>query len=352
VQQVNVPHAGVFVAKVTAVRHDYPGQINLELRGLPPGCQVAAAAIGDKANDTTVRVTLPADVPAGKLFPLEILGKGKMDGRELTATADTLIGLRKGVPGLAFPPPQLLGSLALGVGQPFPNFFELIAGPIEYAPLFGQTTFKVTAKRLNNFPAPITLAVEGLPQGFQAKIQPIAQGQAAADITLTGPAELPVGEHKITIKGSGEFQNQPKTITLANVALKVVAPLDVAVAGPVVIAPGAKQKLKITAARRGGEQGEIAIELTNLPAGVTAPPGLKIPQGKADVEVELAAAATAAPAKADKVTAVAKTKIKDKDITVSSPPTVVEVKKPEEKKAEEKKAEEKKAEAKKPEAKK
>ncbi len=351
-QQLNAPHAGVFVAKVTAVRNLYPGVINLEVRGLPPNCQTAAAAIGEKANETTLRVTLPADVLAGKFFPLQIVGKGKMDGRELTATADTVIGLRKVLPGVTFPPPQLLGSLALGVGQPFPNFFELTASPIEYAPLFGQATFKVTAKRLNNFPAPITLAVEGLPQGFQAKVQPIAQGQAAADITLTGPAELPLGEHKITIKGSGEFQNQPKTVTLANVALKVVAPLDVAVAAPVTIPPGGKQKIKITAVRRGGEQGEIAIELTNLPAGVTAPPGQKIPQGKADVEIEMTAAAAAAPIKADKVTAVAKTKIKDKDITVSSPPAVVEVKKVEEKKLEAKKPEAKKPEEKKAEAKK
>jgi hypothetical protein len=347
IEQINVPHSGVFVAKVTAVRHGYPGQIDLELRGLPPNSQVLAASMAGNANETTVRVTLPADVPAGKLLPIEIVGKGKMDGRQLTATADTLIGLRKGLPGVTFPPPQLLGSLAVGVGQPFPEFFQLAAAPIEYAPLFGQATFKVTAKRLNNFPDVITLAVEGLPQGFQAKVQPIAQGKADADITLTGPAELPVGEHKITIKGSGTFQNQPKTATLNNIVLKIVGPLDVAVAAPVVIAPGGKQKVKITAARRGGEQGEIAVELTNLPAGVTAPPGQKIPQGKPDVEIELSAAANAAPAKAANVIVVAKAKIKGKDISVNSPPVVVEVKKPEEKKAEEKKPEAKKAEAKK-----
>jgi len=352
VEQINVPHAGVFVAKVTAVRHGYPGQIQLEPRGLPPNCQVAAATISEKANETTVRVTFPADVPPGKLFPLEIVGKGKMDGRELTAVADTLVGLRKAFPGMAYPPPQLLGSLAAGVGQPFPEFFQLAAGPIEYPPLFGQTVFKVTAKRLNNFPDAIALAVEGLPQGFQAKVQPIAQGKADADIMLTGPTELPEGEHKITVKGSGTFQNQPKTVTLANVPLKIVKPLDVAVAAPFTIAPGGKQKLKVVATRRGGEQGEIAIELTNLPAGVTAPAGQKIAQGKADVEIELTAAANTVPAKAANVTAVARAKIKDKDITVNSPPAQVEVQKPPEKKPEEKKTDAKTADAKKTEAKK
>jgi hypothetical protein len=248
---------------------------------------------------------------------------------------------------LPFPPLQTRGWLAVGVGQPFPDFFQLAAGPIEYPPLFGQATFKVTAKRLNNFPDDIALAVEGLPQGFAAKVEPVAKGKNEANITLTGPAELPEGEHKITLRGSGTFQNQPKTVTLSNVVLKVVKPLDVALAAPVVIPPGGKQKVKVTATRRGGEQGEISIELTNLPAGVTAPPGQKIPQGKPDVEIELSAAADAPLAKAANVVVVAKAKIKDKEITVQSPPSAVEVKKPEPKKEEPKKEEPKKPEAKK-----
>ena len=106
------------------------------------------------------------------------------------------------------------------------------------------------------------------------------------------------------------------------------------------------------AARRGGDQGEIAIELTNLPPGVTAPAGQKIPQGKADVEIELSAAPNAAPARAANVVVVAKAKIKDKDITVQSPPGIVEIKAPEPKKEEAKKEAPKKEEAKKPEVKK
>jgi hypothetical protein len=351
-EQLNAPRGGVAVVKATAVRRGYAGPITLELTGLPQGCQIADATIGENKNDTIVRITVPANLSPGGMFPLTVVGKAKIGDKQFSAQADTLPALRKAVPGLEYPPRYLTGNLALGVGQPFPEFFQLAVAPIEFPQLFGQVTFNVTAKRLNNFPDAITLAVEGLPKGFQAKVVPIPQGQAQAAVTLTGPAELPEGEHKITLRGSGTFQNQPKTVALPAVVLKVVKPLGIALAAPVTIAAGAKQKVKIVATRRGGEQGEIAVEFKDLPAGVTAPAGIKIPQGKSDVEVELSAAANAAPTKAANAAVLAKAKIKGKDVSVESPPTVVEVKKPEEKKADAKKAEAKKADAKKPEEKK
>ena len=51
----------------------------------------------------------------------------------------------------------------------------------------------------------------------------------------------------------------------------------------------------MTAQRKGGYKGPIALDFRNLPAGVTAGK-VSIPADKADVEVELAADAKAAPA--------------------------------------------------------
>jgi hypothetical protein len=337
-EQLNAPQGGVAAVKVTAGRQGYNGPIALEVTGLPQGCQVADAVIAENKPETTLRITVPANLAPGSLSALRIRGKAKIGDKEFAADAHTVPALRKALPGLEHPPRYVLGDVALGVGPPFAEFFQLAVAPIEFPQLFGQANFKVTAKRLNNFQDPITLAIEGLPQGFQAKVTPIGQGKPDATIALTGPTELPEGEHKITIKGSGTFQFQPKTVVLSGLVLKVVKPLDVALA-PVAIAPGAKQKVKITAARRGGEQGEIIVEFKNLPAGVTAPPGIKIPQGKNDVEIELTAAANAAVTKAANAAVVAKAKIKGKDIAVESPAVVVEVKveaKKEEKKPEEK----------------
>ena len=56
---------------------------------------------------------------------------------------------------------------------------------------------------------------------------------------------------------------------------------------------GAKQKIKISAVRKGGYAGPIAIELRKLAAGVTATKGT-IAMGQAAVDLEVSAAATAA----------------------------------------------------------
>jgi hypothetical protein len=59
------------------------------------------------------------------------------------------------------------------------------------------------------------------------------------------------------------------------------------------VAAGGKVKLKIVATRQGGYQAPIAVEVRNLPAGVTAGKAV-IAMGQTLVEVELTAAAKAA----------------------------------------------------------
>ena len=62
---------------------------------------------------------------------------------------------------------------------------------------------------------------------------------------------------------------------------------------PVKLMAGAKAKIKITATRKGGYSGPIAVELRNLPAKVTAAKGT-IAMGQNEVELEISAAADAA----------------------------------------------------------
>jgi hypothetical protein len=63
-------------------------------------------------------------------------------------------------------------------------------------------------------------------------------------------------------------------------------------AAAVKLAQGGRAKVKISTVRR-GYQGPVAVELRNLPAGVTAAKGV-IPTGQDEVEVELSATSAAA----------------------------------------------------------
>ena len=59
------------------------------------------------------------------------------------------------------------------------------------------------------------------------------------------------------------------------------------------LTPGSKTRIKISAVRAAVYQGPIAIELRNLPAGVTATKGM-IGQGQTSLDLELTAPANAA----------------------------------------------------------
>lgn len=327
-EQLNVPQGGVFVAKVVVARRDYAGPITLEIKNAGEGWQIAGNTIPENAAETTLSVTVPAGMEPGKLLEIGVVGKAKIGDKDVAVEATTGPALAKVFPGLTVPPPRLVGSLGLGVGPPFPEFFQLAAPEkvAEFPQVIAAGNLKITATRLNNFPDAINLAVAGLPEGVTVATPMIAAGQGEVVLAFTGPAELPEGEHKLTITGSGTFQNQPKSFVVSDVVLKVVKPLDVSVAAAGEIQPGGKQKLKVTLVRRGGEKPEVVIELKNLPAGVTGPAEIKIGPEQSEIEVELSAAADAAAVKMENVQAVAKCKIKDKDVVVESPPGVVEVK--------------------------
>jgi hypothetical protein len=259
----------------------------------------------------------------------QVVGKAKIGEREFRTVADVTGALRKQFGGMVSFPSEITETLAVGVGPVFPEFFKLSLQPgvVLFPQLVGTNTFQVKAEKLNKFDDAIALKVEGFPEGVTAEVQPIAKGKAEAAVTLKGPETIAAGEHRFKIVGSATFQNQPKSVTLADVVLKVGKPLAVqaTAAGP--IAPGGKQKVKVNVTRFGDHKAPVALAWKNLPKGVTAPSD-DVPEGKSEVEIELVAAADAAVAKAENVQVVAVTKMKDQDIVVDSGPFVVEVKGP------------------------
>jgi hypothetical protein len=323
----DAPQSGVFVSKVTCARRDYKGPITLELQGAGEGFQLANNVIAEGKNDTTLSVTLPDRCQPGQLAALSIVGKATIDGQQVAVKATNTAALLKQLPSVVGLSQDLTTVAALGVGGPFPDFFKLSIEPSTVAlpQVVGSGTFKVKAEKLNKFDDAITLVVEGLPAGVTAEVKPIEKGKPEAIVTLKGAEALPEGEHKFKLVGKATFQNQPKTIVVADVPLKVVKPLaaSAAIAGP--IAPGGKQKLKVTLTRLGEAQPAVRLSLKNLPEGITAPADAAVPEGKSEVEVELSAAEDARPAKAENVVVIASTKLKDREVVTETAPIAVEV---------------------------
>jgi hypothetical protein len=140
---------------------------------------------------------------------------------------------------------------------------------------------------------------------------------------LAGPAALAEGDYKFRIIGSATFQNQPKQAVLGEVVLRVVKPFDVTVAPAGPMTRGAGQKIKFSVTRTAAA-GPIAIRLKQVPAGLTLPAEITIPEGQNEVQIDATAAADA-PLGECKLVAVATSKVKEKLVAIESAPVALQV---------------------------
>ena len=320
------PQGGVFVTKITATRAGYDGPITLSLRGAPEGIKLADNVIAEKKNDTTMRVTLPDSVPAGTLLTFSIVGQGQLKEQELSSPANSLTVWRTATPRVPYPSNELVETVAVGVGPKFPEFFQLAtdSSTVKLTPDLGPATVKVTAKRLNKFADAVTLAVQDLPKGFAAKLEPIAQGKNDVAVTITAPADAAPGEHAFKLVGTATYFNQPQQFTLDKLVLKVAPAVRLELAGPATVEPGKTAKVKLTVERGSDQVKELTLALKDLPAGVTAPEKLTVAADQKELEIELSATADAVSGTAGQVQVTAEAKVGDKTVSASS--NAVEVK--------------------------
>ncbi len=324
--QYNSPQAGTFVVKVLAQRPGYNGPIELAVDGLGDGVKLEGNTF--EGPETLLKITLPPDIAQGEIRHALIVGKAKVGDQTVSVSANHREPLTAVFPNMLSFPTQLEDTLAVGVGPPFPPFFDLnLASSDVYFPqLVGASTFDVNVMRTSDaFKDPIALAVEGLPQGVAASIAPVDDGSKAYRVSLTGPADLAEGSFPIRIVGTGRFQEQSRTVTLENVTLHVAKPLVVSlsVMGPVVA--GSVQQAEVKVERFGDEPQPVKLQFSDGPAGLAAPIVVTIPSDANQLTVPLTAAADAAPGKFDNLIVVASTTVKGQNITVQSKPATVEI---------------------------
>ena len=328
VERHNVPRGGTFVAKVTAARRHYNGPIELSVTGIGDDLVLVNHTIAKEKNEVEMKVTMPPHYEPGRIMLAQLVGKAKIGDRDVVVTASTLPAIRKAVPNTPFPPCSLDQLVAVAVSPEFPPFFELSidSEKVYFPQRLGSSTYRVKLKRLNdNFKDPISVAVEGLPEGFSAEVKPVDKGQAEYEVIQKGPESLDEGVHEIRIVGTGTFQNQTKKVVLDKVPLHVIKPLMVSVSVNGPIKRGGKQTAKIQLARFGDEPKPVTVRWRFGPVGLSGPLQMTIPGDKNEIEVELSAAVDAPEGKFNTLVAVAATNVKNHDVVVTSAPASVEV---------------------------
>ena len=324
--QYSSPQGGTFVVKVLAQRRGYDGPIDLAVEGLGDGITLEGNKL--EGAEALLKITLPADIPAGELRHATIVGSAKIGEQTVTVAANQREPLRALFPNALSLPTELEKTIAVGFGPPFPPFFDLavVSTQLYFPQLVGASTFDINITRTNEaFKEALSLTVEGLPEGITAEIAPVEDGLKAYRVSLKGPVDRAEGEFPIRIVGLGKFQEQSRRVTLENLSLHVTKPLvvSVAMAGPIVA--GGEQQAEVKLQRFGDEPQPVRLQVSDGPAGLSAPIFVTIPADANQITIPFTAAATAPPGKFDNLVVVASTTVKGQAITVQSKPAPVEI---------------------------
>jgi hypothetical protein len=292
----DVPQGGTLSIPILLARRGYTGPIEVSVVG-PPGI---TGALSIKAGQPT-----PPNVPAGLLllsvkpdvpmgpYVVTVQGKATIDGKPVVVNANVTNVVKAALANLPYPPRHLLTGVAIAVTQKPP--FALTAKLDTPEALRGApASVTVTAVRDAGFSEEIALAPGALPPNVAAALKPIPKGANEVKVTLTPAANAAPGSFSFTLVGKAKYQGKDVAATSAPAALVVALPFELkADPLPVKLLPGGKAMLKVTATRKGGYAGPIAVEVRNLPANVTAAKGT-IVMGQTAVDIEITAAAGAA----------------------------------------------------------
>jgi len=266
VEKVDAPQSGVFVVKVTAARRDYNGPITLGVEGAGEGCTLGGNVIPEGKPETTMSVTVGSNLKSGHLGTLSIFGTAKVGEADFRAEASTLVAMRNSLSALPYPPHVLDGTLGLGIGPVFPQFFQVAsASPVVSLLKAGATaSLPVNVTRSNGFEDGIALAAEGLPAGVTIKPLTIEKGKADGALELTSAGPLPPGTYPFKLVGNATFQHQPQQFAVEGLSISG-PPVSIAFAPAGAVPVGGKQKGTLTFA---GDVAPIA-PAANYQGGVT-----------------------------------------------------------------------------------
>jgi hypothetical protein len=324
--QYSAPQGGTFTVKVLAKRQGYNGPIELTVDGLGEGVTLAGNTFD--GGETPLKITLPANIPAGDVRLATIIGKAKVGEQMVSVPMDQREPLRAVFPNAVSLPTKLIDSIAIGVGPPFPPYFEisLASSEVYFPQLVGTSNFDVNISRTNDaFKEAVNIVVEGLPAGITTKVAPVGDGLKAVRVSLAGPADLAEVEFPIRITGSATFQDQSRKVVLTHVKLRVTKPLVVSVAMPGPVVAGGEQQAEVKLQRFGDDPQPVRLHVSDGPAGLAAPIFVNVAKDVDQVKIPITAVSSATPGKFENLIVVATTVVKGQNVIVQSKPATIEI---------------------------
>jgi Bacterial pre-peptidase C-terminal domain len=302
-ERFDVAPGGAAAIPVQVLRKGYTGSIEISATGHPGFTGKATIKAG--ANAGILLVMANSDVPMGA-YQFNIVGKASNDGKPVVRSASARTAIVQALNGLPYPPMHLQTFVAWAVKEKAPFSLSIKMDPPESVP-GGKAIVTITATRDEGFDDEITLTPPtGLPPNAPVPkaIPPIGKGKTETSFTLDLNAKTPMGEYFVLVSAKTKHMGKELTGTAPPLMLVLGAPFDLKVdplpaereKGGISLKPGDKVKLKVTAVRKGGYKGPIALDIRKLPPMVTVVGKAMIAADQTTTEIEIAAAPTAPPA--------------------------------------------------------
>jgi hypothetical protein len=178
---VSIRQGGTAKVRVSAVRKDYDGPIDVELKGLPGNVTAQKALIAKGQNSVDIELSAQAKATLGDKTDVHAVGAAPSAGIKDVSSANVTVSVKS------------LPSFELKVE---PQTVTVTQG--------GKTHFKVTAIR-KDYDGPIAVEATKLPAGVATSKGIIAKGQNAIEIEVLADPKAPVGEKgDVHVHGTGE----------------------------------------------------------------------------------------------------------------------------------------------------
>jgi hypothetical protein len=278
---------------VQVVRRGYTGPIELSIIGAPGLTGTAMVKPGQTA--AAVVVQAKGDQPMGPSV-VTVLGKATVDGKPVVQAASARTILSQSLNGLPFPPLSVNTQIGLGVKEKAPFTLAAKISAPESVPGV-PATVTISAVRDKGFVEEITILppLNLPPNVAPPKVPNIAKDKTEVSFPIDLNGKAPMGDYALLFAAKTKLKEGEVGTAAMPVDLVLGPPFELKVEpATLALKPGDKGKLKITATRRGGYKGPIAVEARKLPANVTSGKAT-IAADQTTTDLEITSAPTAAP---------------------------------------------------------
>ena len=267
---VSVPQANRTAFLVSGARRDFGGDLQVELKDLPPGVTFETAPMA--ANQTFVPVLLtaaPGATLAGSL--VDVVGRPTDVNQKIEGRLEQITGLVRGQNNILVWG-HTADRMAAAITAEAPFKIEVIEPKV---PLVrdGSMGLKVVATRKEGFTAPIAIRMLYNPPGVgSAGDVRIAEGQNEAILPLTANGGAEVKSWKIAVLGEATVGNGPVLVSSQLANLEVAEPFVTFAFNGAACEQGQETDVVIKVTHNKPFEGEAAVELLGLPFEVATQP--------------------------------------------------------------------------------